>query len=440
MTPTDDFVGGLKQTNRELLWMMAALALVEGVLIYFLARRMSQPIRIVSEAIQSIRRLAFPEHLPTGSRIHEIAQLQRATTLLDNALRSFAVFVPVGLVRRLIDSGKPLQPEVEPRFMTVMFSDVEGFTTLAEQLTPAELTEQTSRYFESVTAAVAEEQGTIDKFIGDSVMAFWGAPAALDDHAFHACRAALRARHRMARLNAEWTETGRKPMRVRIGVHCGDVMVGNVGSSQRLSYTVMGDGVNIASRIEGLNKQFGTTICISDAVLAQVGDQSSRARSSSCRCAAEVAGSWFTSCWASSAATIRSSPPARPMPGCPSLRPRPGRRWPTGRPPRPSDATRRCWRSSRTIRWRAACSLWPGASRTRPRRRGTSRSIMSSGARHPCRLARSNHERNWRLASVQKNTPTHAGRSRAAGAPSPAGPVHRSARSRPGRSGRCSPG
>jgi adenylate cyclase len=273
VTPTDDFVSGLKETNRELLWMMAALALAEGVLIYFLARRMSRPIRIVSEAIQSIRRLSFPERLPTGSYIREIAQLQRATALLDNALRSFAVFVPVGLVRRLIESGKPLQPEVEQRFMTVLFSDVEGFTTLAEQLPPAELTERTSRYFENVTAAVAEERGTIDKFIGDSVMAFWGAPAALDDHAFHACRAALRARHRMARLNAESAAAGRKPMRVRIGVHCGDVVVGNVGSSQRLSYTVMGDGVNIASRVEGLNKQFGTTICISDAVLAQLGDR-----------------------------------------------------------------------------------------------------------------------------------------------------------------------
>ena len=135
--------------------------------------------------------------------------------------------------------------------MTVLFSDVEGFTTLAEQLAPHELTEQTSRYFENVTGAVAEEQGTIDKFIGDSVMAFWGAPAELDDHAFHACRAALRARHRMARLSAEWAATGRKPMRVRIGVHCGDVVVGNVGSPERLSYTVMGDGVNIASRLEG---------------------------------------------------------------------------------------------------------------------------------------------------------------------------------------------
>jgi len=273
VTPTDDFVSGLKRTNRQLLWMMLGLALVESVLIYFMAKRISRPIEIVSETIQNIRRLSFPEQLPTGSHIREIAQLQRATALLDNALRSFAVFVPVGLVRRLIDSGKPLQPEVEQRFMTVLFSDVEGFTSLAEQLAPHQLTEQTSRYFENVTGAVAEEQGTIDKFIGDSVMAFWGAPAALDDHAFHACRAALRARHRMVRLNAEWAGTGRKPMRVRIGVHCGDVVVGNVGSPQRLSYTVMGDGVNIASRVEGLNKQFGTTICISDDVRHQVGDR-----------------------------------------------------------------------------------------------------------------------------------------------------------------------
>jgi adenylate cyclase len=273
VTPTDDFVGGLKETNRKLLWIMAGLALVESVLIYFMARRLSRPIEIVSDAIQGIRRLAFPERLPTGSTIREIAQLERATALLDNALRSFSVFVPVGLVRRLIDSGKPLQPGVEQRFMTVLFSDVEGFTTLAEQLAPHDLTEQTSRYFENVTGAVAEEQGTIDKFIGDSVMAFWGAPAELDDHAFHACRAALRARHRMALLSAEWAATGRKPMRVRIGVHCGDVVVGNVGSPERLSYTVMGDGVNIASRLEGLNKQFGSTICISDAILKQVGNR-----------------------------------------------------------------------------------------------------------------------------------------------------------------------
>ena len=101
-------------------------------------------------------------------------------------------------------------------------------------------------------------------------MAFWGAPTAVEDHVFHACLAALKASYRMKRRNQEWANEGHKPMRVRIGVHCDDVVVGNVGSPERLSYTVMGDGVNIASRMEGLNKQFSTAICISESVYAKV--------------------------------------------------------------------------------------------------------------------------------------------------------------------------
>ncbi len=270
VTPVDDFVGALKQTNRKLIWLMAALVVVESAMIYVMAKKISRPIEIVSGAIERIRSLSFGQKPFPDSRVREIDQLQRATVLLDNALRSFSVFVPVGLVRRLIESGKPLAPAVESRFMTIFFSDLESFTKIAEQLSPQELSEQTSHYFETVTVAVTEEQGTIDKFIGDSVMAFWGAPAALDDHVYRACLAALKASYRMKRLNAEWANEGRTPMPMRIGVHCADVVVGNVGSPQRLSYTVMGDGVNVASRIEGLNKQFGTSICISDSVYERV--------------------------------------------------------------------------------------------------------------------------------------------------------------------------
>src|SRR6266851_4545639 len=270
VTPVDDFVGALKQTNRKLIWLMAALVVVESAMIYVMAKKISRPIEIVSGAIERIRSLSFGQKPFPDSRVREIDQLQRATVLLDNALRSFSVFVPVGLVRRLIESGKPLAPAVESRFMTIFFSDLESFTKIAEQLSPQELSEQTSHYFETVTVAVTEEQGTIDKFIGDSVMAFWGAPAALDDHVYRACLAALKASYRMKRLNAEWANEGRTPMPMRIGVHCADVVVGNVGSPQRLSYTVMGDGVNVASRIEGLNKQFGTSICISNSVYERV--------------------------------------------------------------------------------------------------------------------------------------------------------------------------
>jgi adenylate cyclase len=103
-------------------------------------------------------------------------------------------------------------------------------------------------------------------FIGDSVMAFWGAPTEVPDQVYRACVGALRAAHRVGRLNQEWMQDGRPQMRMRIGLHCADVVVGNVGSSERLSYTVMGDGVNVASRLEGVNKIFHTTICISDSV------------------------------------------------------------------------------------------------------------------------------------------------------------------------------
>jgi adenylate cyclase len=273
VTPTDDFVGDLKRTNRQLIWVMLGLVLLESMLIYFMARQVSRPIEIVSETIQRIRSLSFGEGLPSGSRIREISQLQRATALLDNALRSFSLFAPVGIVRDLIESGRPLAPGMEQRFMTMLFSDVESFTAIAERLSPQELSDQTSRYFENVTSAVAQEGGTIDKFIGDSVMAFWGAPVAIDDHVFRACVAALRASHRMKQLNSQWAKEGRNQMRVRFGVHCGTVVVGNVGSPERLSYTVMGDGVNVASRIEGLNKQFGTSICISDSVHERVADR-----------------------------------------------------------------------------------------------------------------------------------------------------------------------
>ena len=183
------------------------------------------------------------------------------------------MFAPVGIVRGLIESGRPLAPGMEQRLLTVFFSDVESFTSIAERLSPQELSDQTSRYFQNVTAAVAEEGGTIDKFIGDSVMAFWGAPLAVEDHAFRACVAALKASHRMNQLNRNWVKEGRQQMRVRFGVHCDTVVVGNVGSPERLSYTVMGDGVNVASRIEGLNKQFGTSICISESVYERVTDR-----------------------------------------------------------------------------------------------------------------------------------------------------------------------
>jgi adenylate cyclase len=199
--------------------------------------------------------------------------LQQAANLMSNSLRSFAAFVPVGIVRQLITSGRPVTLSGESRFLTIFFSDLEDFSTVSERLSPEELMRQVSSYFEVVVGALTRESATIDKFIGDSVMAFWGAPTEVPDQVYRACVGALRAANRVSRLNHEWARDGRPQMRMRIGLHCADVVVGNVGSSERLSYTVMGDGVNVASRLEGVNKIFHTTICISESVYDAVADR-----------------------------------------------------------------------------------------------------------------------------------------------------------------------
>ena len=174
------------------------------------------------------------------------------------------------MVRQLIKSGIPLTPGVEPRFLTVLFSDLENFSSYAESLAPTDLLAQISTYFENVSAAISEEGGTVDKFIGDGVMAFWNAPVQRTDHVLRGCAGALRAARRIERVNNTWATEGRPRIRIRIGLHCASVLVGNVGSSTRLNYTALGDGVNVAARLEGINKHFGTTICISDSIYDEV--------------------------------------------------------------------------------------------------------------------------------------------------------------------------
>src|SRR5207237_5829193 len=147
---------------------------------------------------------------------------------------------------------------------------VENFSRHSETLARDELLVQISTYLEEVSSAISQEGGTVDKFIGDGVMAFWNAPVQRSDHVLRACAAALRAARRMERVNDAWEAEGRPRIHIRIGLNCANVLVGNVGSSSRLSYTALGDGVNVAARLEGVNQQFGTTICISDSIYDQM--------------------------------------------------------------------------------------------------------------------------------------------------------------------------
>jgi class 3 adenylate cyclase/ABC-type nitrate/sulfonate/bicarbonate transport system substrate-binding protein len=273
VTPVDDFVGTLKATNRLIMVVIIILTAIELFFIFFASRRLSQPVENVSEQLQAIESLQFDVPASRPSNIREIARLEHAASLLRNSLKSFSSFVPLDVVRQLIKSGIPLTLGVEPRFLTIFFSDLENFSTHSETLAPDDLLVQISTYLEEVSGALSQEGGTVDKFIGDGVMAFWNAPVQRPDHVLRGCAGALRAARRMERVNDGWEAEGRPRIRIRIGLNCANVLVGNVGSSARLSYTALGDGVNVAARLEGINKLFGTSICISDSIYDEVRDE-----------------------------------------------------------------------------------------------------------------------------------------------------------------------
>lgn len=273
IAPTDDFVGGIKETNRRLLIFGALVFCLQLVLIYRLSRALSRPIEQLAEDVVHIRDFQFRQAPMVESRIAEISHLAKAVYMLGRGLESFTSYVPRGLVKQLIDSGQGTRLGVESRYLTLFFTDLEGFSTLSESEPSQQLLSQVSDYFASVTQSIEQENGTVDKFIGDAVMAFWGAPNRVDNHAYLACVAAVRSQRRMTIRNREWTAHSMPPLKVRIGIHSDSVLVGNVGSAERVSYTVMGDGVNVAARLEGINKEMGTWVCVSHTVYRAAGER-----------------------------------------------------------------------------------------------------------------------------------------------------------------------
>ncbi|HEX8319182.1 adenylate/guanylate cyclase domain-containing protein [Longimicrobium sp.] len=182
----------------------------------------------------------------------------------------FQQYVPPAVVRELIRRPELLALGGEERVATVLFSDVRGFSAVAERLAPAELVALLNEYLTAMTDVVVRHGGIVDKYIGDCLMAEFGVPVPLDDHPVHACRAALRMRDELRRLRADWRGRGLPALHARTGINTGEVLVGNLGSHLMMDYTCMGDHVNLASRLEGLNKDYGTEIVVSEFTWAQV--------------------------------------------------------------------------------------------------------------------------------------------------------------------------
>lgn len=186
-----------------------------------------------------------------------------ARTLLKTE-HAFGRYVSEEVVKKILENPDQLKLGGVQKTLTVFFSDIANFTSISEKLTPTELVTQLNEYLDRMSQVILNHYGTLDKFVGDAIIAFWGAPIEQPKHAQRACLAALDYMTELETLKDEWRKQKKILFEARIGIHTGDMIVGNVGSSKRFDYTVIGDAVNLGSRLEGVNKHFGTKILISD--------------------------------------------------------------------------------------------------------------------------------------------------------------------------------
>jgi adenylate cyclase len=177
------------------------------------------------------------------------------------------------LIQDLLKNPNKLRLGGEKRVLTVFFSDLAGFTSLSEKLSPEEVVALLNRYLTAMTEIILRSGGLIDKYEGDAIMAFWGAPVLQEDHALRACLAALDNQGRLEELRQEFLQAGLPPIHARIGINTGEMIIGNMGSIQRFDFTVIGDSVNLASRLEGAGKEYGVGILISEKTCSQAADR-----------------------------------------------------------------------------------------------------------------------------------------------------------------------
>ncbi len=237
-----------------------AMAVVSAAIAAFIGRQIATPVRRLADGAKKIQKLnlASVDEIP-GSFFRELDDAAKSFNVMLEGLRWFERYVPKGLAMRLMDVTEARQFHSTHREVAVMFSDIVGFTTLSEELSAPDTAAFLNEHLSVVAGCVESEEGTVDKFIGDNVMAFWGAPVLQLDAAERACRCALAITDALGAMNdaRQTRDADAERVRMRIGIHLGRAVVGNIGSSDRINYTVVGDTVNVANRLEQVAKELG---------------------------------------------------------------------------------------------------------------------------------------------------------------------------------------
>lgn len=271
--PESDIMANVWRNNWIMLGVGLATLAAAVLTSLYLARQVARPLEQVVSETKAIGRLDCEPRPAVHSHVQEVTDLGVALEEMKTSLRSFQKYVPVDLVRALMQSKQEAYLGGTSCTLTVFFSDIANFTAICEECRPHELVKHLGEYLEAMSAQTIATGGTVDKYIGDAIMAFWGAPLPNPQHALSACTAALRSQAVLRELRQKWQAAGTPPFAARIGLNTGEVVVGNIGSEKRLNYTVIGDAVNVASRLEGLNKHYGTEIIISESTFQAAGSE-----------------------------------------------------------------------------------------------------------------------------------------------------------------------
>ncbi len=261
--PLGDFFNPIIQSDIHSIQIGFFILIIATILIYYAAGRIAKPINKLAEEVERIRNFDFTETTPIQSNVYEISLLSYSIQTMRKTFASFTKYVPKDIVKKLLSQEHDLITGGERRTMTILFSDIENFTTVAETLSVEQVTSTLTEYFEEFTKIIVQNEGTIDKYIGDSVMAIWNAPNPVINHAEKACIScldfiALTKTSKSTNLFLNGT--------TRFGINTGEVIVGNIGTTERISYTAIGTVVNTAARFQSLNKTYNTTIIIGETV------------------------------------------------------------------------------------------------------------------------------------------------------------------------------
>jgi adenylate cyclase len=273
IVPERDLLGPLERFRMGLVAVALASFAIAVVMALLLARSYARPLAALAKNSQRIGALDLEPGEPVESQLHEVEQLVAEQERTRVALDSFARYVPVDVIRELMVRGEAARIGGSRRQVTALFTDIQGFTSVAESMAPEALTAHLGEYFEAMLGIVQGDGfGTVTQLTGDGLVGFWGAPVPDAEHSRHAVAAVVACRERLAELDAAWLRRGLPALPTRFGLAAGPVVVGNVGAPSRLVYTAVGDTLNLASRLEGLSRFYGTSVLAASEVRNGAGD------------------------------------------------------------------------------------------------------------------------------------------------------------------------